>query len=146
MSLWMYKGAIWSRRACPMAHLCRVFSPVVALKDHTAVADEAGTPSMRHGYLSAAFFEKYPGFGCVQQQLMLTYSTGLRIRLVCISNAYPEAAGLPRAGHGLHRLSPRCLWKGSSLYGYVKIKSIEKCCVIKLAQQTQLASLVCKLI
>lgn len=72
---------------------------------------------------------------------MLTCRAGL----VYIANAYPEAAELHRAVPGLHRLSPSCLYKGSCLYGYVKIKSIEKCCVIKLAQQTQLATLGCKL-
>lgn len=69
-----------------------------------------------------------------------------RMRLVCISNAYPEAAGLPRAMYGLYRISPTCLWKGSSLCGCVKIKCTEKCCVIKLAQQTQLDALGWKLI
>lgn len=34
-----------------MVPLCQDFSPVVALKDHSAVADEAGIPSARHNYL-----------------------------------------------------------------------------------------------
>lgn len=33
-----------------MAHLCQDFSPVVALKDHSAVADDAGTLNTRHSY------------------------------------------------------------------------------------------------
>lgn len=42
-----------------MAHLCQDFSPIVALKDHLAVADEARIP--HDAGLSEVFFEKYPG-------------------------------------------------------------------------------------
>lgn len=34
-----------------MAHLCQDFSPIVALKDHSAVADAAGIASTRRGCL-----------------------------------------------------------------------------------------------
>lgn len=132
MSLWTYKRAIWLRRACPMAHLCQDFSPIVALKDHSAVADEARIPSMMQGYLRCSLknIQVLNAFSSNWHWPIAQDKISLHFYCIWWSSQSPQSSMW--TSQDIIKMS----LKGKFFYRYAKIKSTKECCVIKLAQQT----------